>query len=197
MDITLASGSSVRAKLLAAAGVSFSVQPARIDEGAIVAALKAEEAKPQEIADTLAEYKARQVAGKMGSGLVIGADQVLVCNGKLYEKPKNLAEARAHLRVLRGQGHQLISAVVIYEDNKPVWRTLGRAQLVMREFSDEFLETYVMHEGEDLLSTVGCYKLEGAGVTLFSSVQGDYFTILGLPLLEVLDFLRSRKAIPA
>ena len=197
MDITLASGSSVRAKLLAAAGVSFSVQPARVDEGAIVAALKAEEAKPQEIADTLAEYKARQVAGKMGSGLVIGADQVLVCNGKLYEKPKNLAEARAHLRALRGQGHQLISTVVIYEDNKPVWRTLGRAQLVMREFSDEFLETYVMHEGEDLLSTVGCYKLEGAGVTLFSRVQGDYFTILGLPLLEVLDFLRSRKAIPA
>lgn len=197
MDITLASGSTVRAQMLHAAGVAISVQPARVDETALIASLRAEGAKPQDIADTLAEYKARQVAAKSATGLVIGADQVLVCNGELYEKPPTLQAARAQLCALRGQGHQLLSAVVIYENGRPVWRTLGRAQLVMRDFSDEFLDQYILEQGDDLLTTVGCYKLEGAGVTLFSRVQGDYFTILGLPLLEVLEFLRTRKAIAA
>ena len=128
--------------------------------------------------------------------MVIGCDQILVCEGRIFEKPKSLGEAADQLRFLRGKGHQLLSAAVVYEDGKPVWRTIGRAQLVMRAFSDTFLETYLDGQGDDLLTTVGCYKLEGAGVALFDKVQGDYFTILGLPLLELLAFLRSRQAVP-
>ena len=195
--VVLASGSAIRADLMRAAGVDFAVQPARIDEPAIIASLAAEQAHARDIADTLAEYKARQISVKAPDALVIGADQVLVCEGQIYQKPADLLQTRAQLSDLRGKGHQLLSAVVVYEGGKPVWRTLGRAQLTMRSFSDEFLETYLANEGTDVLETVGCYKLEGAGVTLFSRVDGDYFTVLGLPLLELLEFLRTRKAIPA
>lgn len=197
MDIVLASGSAIRAQLLRNAGVSVTVTPARIDETSVIAALAQDGAKPHDICDTLAEYKARQVATKNPSALVIGCDQVLVCEGTLFEKPKDLDEAREHLTRLRGKGHQLLSAVVVYENGAPVWRTVGRAQLAMRAFSDAFLEDYIDTQGDDLLTTVGCYKLEGTGVTLFSRVQGDYFTILGLPLLDLLEFLRSRKEIPS
>ncbi|WP_286134726.1 Maf family protein [Neptunicoccus cionae] len=195
MKIVLASGSQIRASMLRDAGVDFTVDVPRVDEESILLSLQAEGAKPGDIADTLAEYKSRRIADRHPDSLVIAADQVLTCNGRVYSKPKSVEEARDHLLSLRGQGHQLLSAVVVYEEAKPVWRHIGRAQLTMRAFSDSFLDDYLHKAGESVLSSVGCYQLENVGVTLFSRVQGDYFTILGLPLLEVLDFLRSRGAI--
>jgi septum formation protein len=181
--------------MLQQAGVRFTVEIPRVDETTIIQSLVAEKAKPSDIADTLAEYKARRIADKFPSCLVIAADQILTCNGKVYSKAETQQEARTQLLELRDQGHQLLSAVVIYENGKPVWRHIGRAQLVMRPFSDEFLDNYLQSAGDDVLTSVGCYKLESLGVTLFSTVQGDYFTILGLPLLEVLAFLRTRGVI--
>lgn len=194
-QIILASGSQIRAQMLRNAGVDFTVQIPRVDEETILQSLLAEGAKPGDIADTLAEYKARRIADKNPLSLVIAADQVLTCNGIVYSKPKSMEEARDHLTALKGQGHQLLSAVVVYENAKPVWRHIGRAQLTMRDFSDGFLDDYLAKSGESILTSVGCYQLENTGVTLFSRVQGDYFTILGLPLLDVLGFLRTRGAI--
>ncbi len=157
-----------------------------------MAALVADNAKPRDIANTLAEYKAKRISSKFQDGIVIAADQILVCEGEVYSKANDLEAARNQLLKLRSKGHQLLSAVVIHEDGAPVWRQIGRAQLVMRDFSNDFLDSYIEEIGEDLLTSVGCYKLENRGVQLFSSIQGDYFTILGLPLVEVLSFLRSR-----
>lgn len=190
--IILASGSATRQQMLANAGVSFDVVVPRVDETAILQSLLAENAKPADIAGTLAEYKGRRVAGTAPDALVIAADQVLVCNGKVYCKPQTMDQARDQLIELRGNGHQLLSAVVAFEGGQPVWRFVGRAQLQMRDFSARFLDSYLQSNGSDILSSVGCYKLETTGVLLFSHVQGDYFTILGLPLLEVLGFLRTR-----
>lgn len=191
-SVILASGSEIRAKLLHGAGVPFKVEIARIDEPAIIASLKAEQAKPHEIVDTLAEYKAQRVAAKHIDSLVIGCDQILVCDKKIYEKATSIEAAREKLIMLRGKPHQLMSSVVIFENGRPVWRHIGRAQLIMRDFSDDFLDRYIEEQGDGILSCVGCYKLEEAGAQLFSHIQGDYFTILGIPLLEVLGFLRTR-----
>lgn len=193
--IILASGSEIRQTLLRNAGLRFEVQLARIDEAAIKQSLLAENAKPHDVADALAEYKAQRVAAKHPGALVIGCDQVLVCDGKLYDKAEDLAQAEATLRALRGKPHQLLSAVVIYDAGEPVWRTIGRAQLIMRAFSDDFLADYLARNASDVLTTVGCYKLEADGVQLFARVQGDYFTVLGFPLLDVLDFLRNRAVL--
>ncbi len=193
--IILASGSEIRKELLENAGLVFDVMPARVDEAAIKQSLLAEDAKPHDIADALAEYKAQRIAGKDPSALVIGCDQVLVCDGQIYDKARDLTEAEATLRALRGKPHQLLSAVVIYDEGKPVWRTVGRAQLIMRNFSDEFLSAYLERNRDEILSTVGCYMLEAEGVQLFARVQGDYFTVLGFPLLEVLEFLRNRSVL--
>jgi len=192
VSVILASGSVIRAKLLRDAGVIFKTDKARIDEPAIIASLKADKAKPDDIADALAEYKAARVAAKYSDKLVIGCDQILVCEKQIYEKVATLEAAREKLMSLRGKAHQLISAVVIYEEGRPVWRHIGRAQLVMRDFSDYFLSEYLQQNGNDILSLVGCYKIEGNGAQLFTHIQGDYFTILGIPLLEVLGFLRNR-----
>lgn len=193
--IILASGSSIRVKMLHDAGVQFDVQVPRVDEETILRSLESEGVKPTDIADTLAEYKARRIANKNPSSIVIAADQVLACNGQIYSKPNDMKEAREHLNALKGQGHQLLSAVVIYEDAKPVWRHVGRAQLAMWDFSEAFLDDYLAKAGTEILNCVGCYQLESHGVTLFNRVQGDYFTILGLPLLEVLGFLRTKGAL--
>ena len=195
MKIILASNSSARAAMLTQAGVAFDTVPARVDEASIKASLLAEDAKPHDIADALAEYKALRVAGKYPDALIIGADQILVCDGQVYDKATDRDAARTKLQALRGRPHQLLSAAVIYENGKPVWRTVGRAQLFMRNFSDEFLENYLDQAGDAILSSVGCYFLEGAGVQLFTRVQGDYFTVLGFPLLEVLEYLRTKGAI--
>ncbi len=191
--LVLASGSEVRAEMLRNAGLEFDIDPARVDEGAIREVMLDEVAPVRDIADALAEAKARQVAVRRPDDLVIGADQVLVCEGQLFEKPGDLDQAAEQLRFLRGKTHELLSAVVIYEEAAPVWRNIGRVRLSMRNFSDAFLADYVAQQGDDLLTTVGAYKLEGAGAQLFAHVEGDYFSVLGLPLLAVLDFLRSRN----
>ena len=195
VKITLASQSKARQEMLRNAGVVFEAKPARVDEEMVTASLLADGARPHDIADALAEYKALRVAGSDPTGLVIGSDQVLVCDKKIYSKARTMDEARMKLQALRGKPHQLLSAAVIFEDGKPVWRTIGRAQLFMRDFSDDYLDDYLAKSGEDILSSVGCYFLEESGVNLFSRVQGDYFTVLGFPLLDVLEFLRGKGAI--
>jgi septum formation protein len=195
INVILASGSSTRAAMLRDSGIEFDVQAPCIDEEMILRSLELEGAKPADITDTLAEYKARRVSASNPSALVIAADQTLVYNGKIYTKPKDMREARIHLTTLRGHGHQLLSAVVVYQNSKPVWRHLSRAQLVMRDFSDVFLDDYLKKTGKDVLSNVGCYQIESYGLNLFSHIEGDYFTILGMPLLEVLGFLRLRGVI--
>lgn len=188
----LASGSKIRAEMLRNAGVSLETVIARVDEDSIKSALLSDGAPARDVADALAEMKARRVAVKNPEALVLGADQVLVCEGKMFDKPDSIDAARSQLQALRGKTHELLSAAVIVEDGTPVWRHIGRAQLMMRPFSDEFLENYLQKHAEDLFTTVGAYKLEAEGSKLFTRVQGDYFSVLGLPLLEILGFLRTR-----
>ena len=192
--ITLATESKARIDMFARAGIDVATKPARIDEAIIKASLLAEGATPNDVADTLAEMKAQRVAGAQ-SGFVIGADQVLVCENQLFDKAPNMAAAKEKLKILQGKPHTLLSAAVIYEDAKPVWRTIGRAQLFMRPMEEVEIDQYLEAEGDSILSSVGCYFLEGRGATLFTRVQGDYFTVIGFPLLDVLGYLRTRGAI--
>ena len=188
----LASGSSIREEMLRNAGVSLETVTARVDEDSIKSSLLSEGASARDVADALAEMKARRVAAKNTEALVLGADQVLVCEGRMFDKPDSIDSARKQLQALRGKTHELLSAAVIIEDGAPVWRHIGRAQLMMRPFSDTFLENYLQRHSEELFTTVGAYKLEAEGSQLFTRVQGDYFSVLGLPLLEILGFLRTR-----
>lgn len=190
--IILASSSETRQRLLAAAGLSFTHAAARIDEEAIRASLEAEGARPLDVADLLAEMKARKLAEKHFDALVVGCDQVIDFKGKSWGKPASQQEAVAQLSQLRGQTHQLLSAVVVYHQGEPVWRHVGKARLTMHNFSDQWLEGYVTRNWDSIRHSAGCYLLEQEGVRLFSSVEGDYFTILGLPLLPLLGYLRTR-----
>jgi septum formation protein len=158
--------------------------------------LLAEDAPPRDIADTLAEMKARKIAEKGQEGLVLGCDQVLSFKGKVLSKPKSQDEALAQLTELRNETHQLLSAAVIYEGQKPVWRHVGVARLAMRDFSETYLEDYLTRNWDSIQTSVGGYKIEEEGIRLFRMIQGDTFTIQGLPLLELLSYLVLRGTLP-
>ena len=192
----LASSSRVRAKLLRDAGVEVTIVPAHVDEDALKESLLAESAPPRAIADALAELKAMRVSASHPGELVLGADQVLQFEDHLVSKSRDMAEARALLTRLRGKTHELHSALVLAKGGAAIWRHTGQARLTMRAFSDAFLDDYLASEGEDLLSGVGCYKLEGRGAQLFSRIDGDHSTILGLPLIPLLSALREQGVIP-
>jgi len=194
--IILASSSEIRAQLLLNAGVDCQIMPARIDEESVKCALKVEGASPRDVADTLAEMKARKVAEKGFGTLILGCDQVLSFNGTVLSKPETPREARNQLLLLRGETHQLLSAAVIYEDLKPVWRHVGVARLTMRDFSDAYLDDYIDRNWDSIRWSVGGYKIEEEGIRLFRMVQGDTFTIQGLPLLELLSYLTLRGTLP-
>ncbi|MCV2882105.1 Maf family protein [Actibacterium sp. XHP0104] len=195
--VLLASGSEIRLQLLRQAGVDVTAKPARIDEDAIRHALEAEDATPRDVADTLAEFKARKIAEKQPEALVIGCDQVLEYRGQILTKPTDIDDARDQLRRLRGNPHKLLSAAVIYDGIEPVWRHVGEVRLTMRPFSDAYLDDYLDRNWHSIRHAVGCYKLEEEGVRLFSRVDGDYFNVLGLPLLQVLAFLTTNGTLQA
>ncbi len=196
-SIVLASGSAARQRLLRAAGVAFSVETARVDEVAIIESLTAEKALPRDVADFLAEMKAVKVSARRAEAFVIGADQVLSVGAEIFQKPGTPDGARKQLRQLRGRTHVLSSAVSVAREGSVVWRVVQEARLTMRDFSDDFLEAYLANAGEDILGSVGAYHVEGLGIQLFSRIDGDTFTILGLPLVPLLDFLRTHGMLKA
>jgi septum formation protein len=190
-ELILASGSRVRADMLRRAGLAFTVLLAPVDEDEVKAAFKADDAPVEDCAVALAELKATRVSARHPDALVIGADQILDLDGQWFDKPKDMAEARSHLARLSGRTHRLVTGAVVARDGTRLWHTLDEARLTIRNLSDAALDTYLGMAGEQVLSSVGAYQLEGLGSTLFSRVEGDFFTILGLPLLSLLTFLRE------
>lgn len=193
--IVLASGSATRARLLRNAGIAFEIIPPHVDETAAKISLLAEGAVPTRVADVLAEMKAVKVSQGEPDAMVIGSDQVLAFDGEFISKCESMAEARALLMRLRGKKHELISAIVLARNGQAIWRHTEKASLWMNDFSDKFLGDYLAAEGEDLLSGVGCYRIEGKGVQLFSRIEGDNFCIQGLPMLPLLAALRQHGAL--
>jgi septum formation protein len=191
-QLILASASVSRARLLADAGVPVEVRPSRLDEEEVKQSLLAEQATAHEIAETLAEMKAVRVSSLAPGALVIGADQVLALDGTMFDKPASLEEARSHLERLHGRSHRLVSAAIVALDGTRIWGVTDEAELTMRRLSAGFVADYLARVGDKVLQSVGAYQLEGMGAQLFSRVRGDYFTILGLPLLPLLGFLRGR-----
>jgi nucleoside triphosphate pyrophosphatase len=195
--VVLASASPTRARLLSAAGIACAIDPARIDEAAIKAELDADGAIPERIATALAEAKAALVSARHTGRLVIGADQVLDFDGCCFDKPLDRAAAAAQLRRLRGGCHRQVSAVAALRDGALLWSHIGITRLWVREFSEPFLERYLDMAGDAALSAPGGYRLEEHGAHLFARIEGDHFTVLGLPLLALLEYLRADGALMA
>jgi septum formation protein len=193
--LILASASASRRALLAAAGLAFDVRPADIDETAVKRDARAEAMGAEVTALLLAELKASAVALRAPEVLVIGADQILVCDGVWFDKPADVAGAREQLRALRGRSHVLATAVVCYQGDRRIWHHVAAPGLTMRNFSDDFLERYLAAEADTVTGTVGAYRLEGRGVQLFDAVEGEHSAILGLPLLPLLSFLREMRVL--
>lgn len=195
--IILASTSEIRADLLRRNGVDIEVVAPRVDEETIKQSLVAEGASPRDIADALAESKARRVAGKRPEALVMGCDQVLDFQGQLMSKPASSDDAISQLMAMQGQRHMLLSAAVIYEDGAPVWRHVGQVRLHMRSLSQDFVSDYVSRNWDSIRHAVGAYKLEEEGARLFTRIEGDHFNVLGMPLLETLSYLTLRGTLPS
>jgi septum formation protein len=195
MAFVLASTSPIRLQLLKAAGLEVEAVAPRVDEETARDALLAEGAKPRDIADALAEMKARKIADKRPNDLILGCDQVLAFDDQVFSKPTSPEDARAQLQRLRGKTHKLHSAIVAYENAEPVWRHVGEARLTMHDLSDSYIDDYLDRNWDSIRHSVGCYKLEEEGVRLFSAITGDHFTILGLPLLPLLAWMGTRGMI--
>ncbi|GAN79891.1 Maf family protein [Acidocella aminolytica] len=192
--LILASLSASRKAMLAGAAVPFEATPSQVDEAALKVGFSG---PPAALASTLALAKAQAVSSQQPDALVIGGDQLLVCGGKIYDKPRDLPEAATHLRTLSGQTHELVTAVCLVQGGAPVWTHVESAHLSMRRFSEDFLQAYLAAEAGEILHCVGAYRLEGPGAQLFTRVEGDYFTVLGLPLLALLGALRERGVLAA
>lgn len=191
-DLILASTSQIRRDLLQNAGLTVTAVAPRVDEDAIRDAMLADGANPRDIADRLAEAKAQKVAGKNPSALVLGCDQILAQGPRIFAKAETLEQAHAQLSDLRGNTHQLLSALVLYDAGAPIWRHVSVARLTMRDLSDAYLDDYLSRHWPQVGDAVGCYKLEQEGARLFTEIEGDYFTVLGLPLLPLLNFFALR-----
>jgi len=194
--IVLASASTTRQAMLAAAGVTLDIDPARIDEEPAKQTLRDRLTHPAAIAEHLAILKAAEVSARRPGALVIGADQTLALGGADFDKPRDRAEARSQLQALRGRTHHLYSAAAAVRDGETRWCHVAEARLAVRDFSDAFLDDYLDRVGAAVTSSIGGYQLEGLGAQLFTAIDGDFFTILGLPLLPLLDFLRIDGELP-
>jgi len=197
VSVVLASGSATRASVLREAGVSFSIHAAAIDEAAVKTSMRASDRSALDTAQALADLKASQVSSKYPEALVIGGDQILACGSHWLDKPKNLTGAREQLLLLRGREHRLLTAVSAARAGNVVWRFCVTSELVMRDFSDDFLDNYLESEKSNVCKSVGGYRLEGPGIQLFSRIGGVYFDILGLPLVSLLNFFRQEGVIQA
>ena len=196
--LVLASKSKARRAMLEAAGVTIEALAPNVDEEALKEGLLAEGVNPRNLADALAEAKSVRLSRRLGPALVLGADQVLAMeDGKMLGKPADKDDAKAHLQMLSGRKHNLFSAAVISDQGSPVWRHIDIATLTMRALSDEFIDQYVETEWSNIQYCVGCYEIEGRGAQLFSDISGSQFTIMGLPLLHLLHFLRNREVMPS
>jgi septum formation protein len=195
MKVILASASKSRANLLRAAGVPYEIFPAAVDEDAVKVTLRREGATAQKCAETLAEFKAVKVSRERPNDLVIGADQMLECDGTWFDKPRDIEGARSHLMQFRGRVHTLPTTVAVALNGAVIWHHSAAPRMTVRDFSDQFLDAYLAEVGDAVTSSVGAYHLEGRGAQLFTKIDGDFFTILGLPLLELLSFLREHQVV--
>ncbi|WP_296740640.1 Maf-like protein [Mesorhizobium sp.] len=193
--IILASGSPYRKAMLINAGLDIEAVPAEVDERALEAPLEGSGASPEDVASILAEAKATEVSGRRPGALVLGCDQTLSLGDEVFHKPADMEGARRHLLALSGKTHQLNSAAVLCRDGEVLWRHVGIASLTMRKLDPGFIGRHLARVGAKALSSVGAYQIEGEGIQLFEKIEGDYFTIVGLPLLPVLKELRALGAI--
>lgn len=195
-SVVLASASEARRRLLRGAGVPFRAEAAAVDETEVKAALRAEGASAMQVAETLAELKARRIAHRHGGALIVGADQMLDCDGRWFDKPGDRADAAEQLRALSGRTHELLTAVCLLRDERRIWHHNAQARLTMRPLSEPFIAAYLDAVGEVALHGVGAYQIEGRGAQLFTRIEGDGFAIQGLPLLPLLEMLRQHGVLP-
>jgi septum formation protein len=195
--LVLASASKARSQMLRNAGIEFAVQPARVDEAAIKEGMQADGAPPADVAQALADLKAMRISPDGADTLVIGADQILECDGVWFDKPESLENARNQLKVLSGRTHHLHTAASVVKEGAVIWREATNVSLTMRALTTPFITDYLEAEGDAVLQSVGAYQIEGRGAQLFAGLRGDFFSVLGLPLLPLLGFLRNHGVVPA